>query len=126
MSFVDILSLSERLGFPAIFLIFLCYAIYRVGRWFGNKLDPIFDQLSDLIASHQQLIEELKEHIKKNDEIMKKQVEITQEQLTDLTDKLTLLTELAIERNNCIKDVNGFYKYMGEMNVGNVTNLFEL
>ena len=58
---------------------------------------------------------------------MSKQVEITQEQLSDLTVKLTTLTELAIERNNYIRDTQSIYKYMNtEINPNIPTNIFDL
>jgi hypothetical protein len=127
MNLIDALSLTERIGFPALFLILMCIALYKIGKWIGKKLDPLFDQLTDLIANHKTLIDDLKIHIKKNDEIMSKQIEITQEQLSDLTVKLTILTELAIERNNYIKDTQSIYKYMNtEMNPNIQTNIFDL
>ena len=127
MNLVDALSLTERIGFPALFLILLCFALYKIGRWIGKKLDPFFDQLTELLADHKTLISEIKIHIKKNDEIMSKQVEITQEQLSDLTVKLTTLTELAIERNNYIRDTQSIYKYMNtEINHNIPTNIFDL
>jgi len=127
MNPLDALSVAERLGFPTLILILMSLGIFKIGKWLGKKMDPFFIQLSDLLKDHKTLIDELKIHIKKNDEIMQKQIDITQDQLSDLTEKLSILTDLAIERNNYIKDAQSLYKYMNnEINPNSPSNIFDL
>lgn len=108
----DLFTVSERIGFPALVIGGMSWGIYKVGRWLGAKLDPIFIQASVLMADHRILIKELQEHIKKNDDVIQRQMNLTETHMLELSEKLTILTELAQERNAALKDTTGVFKYM--------------
>ena len=109
---LDLFTISERIGFPALVMFFLSFGIYKVGKWIGAKMDPIFVQASILMEDHRVLIKELQEHIKKNDDVIQRQMNLTETHMLELNEKLTLLTELAQERNAALKDTTGVFKYM--------------
>lgn len=109
---LDLLTVSERIGFPALIIFFMSLGIYKIGKWLGDKLDPIFTQASILMADHRVLIKELQEHIKKNDDVIQRQMNLTETHMLELSEKLTILTELAQERNAALKDTSGVFKYM--------------
>ena len=112
MEAFDIFTVSEKIGFPALVIFFLCFGIYKVARWFGTKLDPIFEQLSSLIKDHKELIKDLQVHLKTNDEFVYNQMKLTDRHLADLSEKMSIITELAQERNAYMKDTTSVYKYM--------------
>lgn len=127
MSILDAISMGEKLGFPAVFLIFLFICFYKVGKYIGTRLDPFLDQIHDLVQGHHDLMKDLKTHIKRNDDLLHNQISSTQEQLNVLTEKLTLLTDLAIERNNRIKDTTALYEYIDkEISPKTHPNIFDL
>lgn len=112
MGSVDLFTISERIGFPALVIFFLSLGIYKVGKWFGTKLDPLFTQFEDLLKDHKSLINELKEHVKKNDDFIIDHMRKTETHLVKMNDQMILMSELAQERNAYMKDTSAVYKYM--------------
>jgi hypothetical protein len=112
MGSVDLFTISERIGFPALVIFFLSLGIYKVGKWFGTKLDPLFTQFEDLLKDHKSLINELKEHVKKNDDFIIDHMRKTETHLVKMNDQMIIMSELAQERNAYMKDTSAVYKYM--------------
>lgn len=109
---IDLFTISERIGFPALVIFFLSVAIYKVARWFGAQCEPIFEQFKELLVEHKILIRDVREHLKKNDEFIQNHFKITGGQLAELNDKIGIMTELAQERNAFMKDNVAVFKYI--------------
>jgi ABC-type transporter Mla subunit MlaD len=66
---LDWLSVVERLGFPAAFLVALAYAAWQVCKFFGPKL-------TDLFSAQNQLVATLNDQIPRQTEILQSQGQI--------------------------------------------------
>jgi hypothetical protein len=110
MNEIELLTKLEHFGFPAIILVLISFAIYNVGKWVGKKLDPFIDQISSLMNDHKSLIQDLRVHLKRNDDLIRENTI----KLSELSEKLSVLTEVAVERNNFIRENQVIYKYSPE------------
>lgn len=122
---IDLFTISERIGFPALVIFFLSFGIYKVGKWLGGKCDPLFEQFKELLTDHKLLIQDVRDHLKKNDEFIQNHFKITGGQLAELNEKMAIMTELAQERNAYMKDTSAVFKYMNA-EIGPKTEMHDL